>query len=30
VRLTAEARENMRKRTLVSIDPPGFSPFGSS
>ena len=27
VRLTAEAREKMRKRTLVSIDLPGFSPF---
>ena len=27
VRLTAEAREKMRKRALVSIDLPGFSPF---
>jgi hypothetical protein len=27
VRLTAEARDKMRKRALVSIDLPGFSPF---
>jgi hypothetical protein len=27
VRLTAKSREKMRKRALVSIDLPGFSPF---
>jgi hypothetical protein len=27
VRLTAESRDKMRKRALVSIDLPGFSPF---
>lgn len=26
VRLTAESRDNMKKRALVSIDLPGFSP----
>jgi hypothetical protein len=27
VRLTAESRDKMKKRALVSIDLPGFSPF---
>lgn len=27
VRLTAESREGMKKRALVAIEAPGFSPF---